>query len=79
MSVEPGAGGQTFINSTIKKIKHLDKLRNVKSQFLIQVDGGINNKTIHNCRQADIVVVGSYITNYNDYDKQLKNLQEIAN
>lgn len=61
MSVHPGKGGQTFINVSerLKKLKELKKQYN----FLISVDGGINNETIKYCKDSDMVVVGSYITN----------------
>lgn len=65
MSVEPGYGGQPFIDSTpnrIKKIKELTKDYNIS----LEVDGGINNETIKKIIPADIAVVGSYITNSTD-------------
>ena len=75
MSVEPGYGGQQFLPSTVLKIDELANIRKLNNyNFLIEVDGGINNKTICNCKNADIIVVGSYITN-NDYDKSIENLK----
>lgn len=65
MSVEPGKGGQEFINSSINKIKELDNLRKENNyQYLIEVDGGINDTNIDILKQnnVDIAVVGSYIT-----------------
>ena len=61
MTVEPGLGGQPFIESSIKKIKDLKKLIN-NTNVKIEVDGGINNKTINQVKEANIAVVGSYIT-----------------
>lgn len=61
MSVHPGKGGQSFIDVS-DKINKLNELKK-ESEFLIEVDGGINNETINYCKDADIVVVGSYITN----------------
>lgn len=69
MSVEPGRGGQSFIEDSVKKIEQLYNLREKNNyHYLIEVDGGINDKTINNCKYADICVVGSYITknNYED-------------
>lgn len=72
MSVEPGKGGQTFIMDSIDKIK---KLKELKGNYVIEVDGGINDSTIKYVSDADIVVVGSYITSGN-YEERIKNLKE---
>lgn len=71
MSVYPGKGGQKFIDIS-SKIKELKKY---EGNFLIEVDGGINNETIKYCKDADIVVVGSYITN-GEYEKRVESLWE---
>lgn len=64
MSVEPGFGGQPFMKEAIERIKYA-KLRNseLNGKALIQVDGGINDKTIEYVKNAgvDVVVAGSYI------------------
>ena len=72
MSVEPGKGGQSFIMDSIDKIK---KLKELKGDYVIEVDGGINDSTIKYVNNADIVVVGSYITSGN-YEERIKNLKE---
>ena len=72
MSVEPGKGGQSFIMDSIDKIK---KLKELKGNYVIEVDGGINDSTIKYVSNADIVVVGSYITSGN-YEERIKNLKE---
>ena len=72
MSVEPGQGGQSFIMDTVDKIK---KLKELKGNYLIEVDGGINDNTINLVNDADIIVVGSYITSGN-YEERIKNLKE---
>ena len=73
MSVEPGFGGQQFIETTIDKIKNL---RKKNKDIIIEVDGGINNTTIELIKSyANIAVVGSYITNNNDYQKAINNLK----
>jgi len=75
MSVEPGKGGQTFIEESIKKIEQLYALREKQNyKYLIEVDGGINDKTIKLCNKADIAVVGSFITNQ-DYEEAIKKLR----
>ena len=74
MSVEPGKGGQSFIEDSIIKIEQLYNLREKRDyKYLIEVDGGINNETIKLCEKADIVVVGSYITKQ-DYEEAIKSL-----
>ena len=75
MSVEPGKGGQAFIEDSVKKIEQLYVLREKNNyNYLIEVDGGINNETIKLCDKADIVVVGSYITKQ-DYDEAIAKLR----
>jgi len=73
MSVNPGFGGQSFIASTVDKIK---KIRQYSKTIDIQIDGGINDKTIQLCKDAgaNIFVAGSYIFG-GDYKEQIKNLK----
>lgn len=74
MSVEPGFGGQKFIDNSTNKINELYSLREKnRYSFLIEVDGGINDTTIDKVRDADIKVVGSFITN-GDYEEQIKKI-----
>lgn len=73
MSVEPGKGGQKFIESTYDKVKYL-KNKKKCYRYVIEVDGGINDENIINLK-SDIAVVGSFITNYSDYDKQIDKLK----
>lgn len=64
MSVEPGFGGQSFIESSLEKIKTLKTwIEAEKLDTVIQVDGGINQITGKQCVEAgaDILVAGSYI------------------
>ena len=72
MSVEPGFGGQEFITNSVDKIK---KLKELKGDFLIEVDGGINNQTIDLVKDVDIAVIGSYITSGN-YEEKIKSIKE---
>ena len=75
MSVEPGFGGQKFINTTLSKVDDLVSIRSHNHQsFLIEVDGGINNINIKNLN-CDIAVIGSYITNYDDYQVAIDTLK----
>lgn len=64
MSVEPGAGGQAFIESSVAKIAQLkQEIIQQNLPILIQVDGGINNITSQKCwqAQADALVAGTYL------------------
>lgn len=75
MSVEPGKGGQKFIDDSVDKINQLYKLREKYNyNYLIEVDGGINEKTSKLCKNADILVIGSYITNSNNYQEQINKI-----
>lgn len=64
MSVEPGFGGQSFMEESLPKIEAIkSELRKVNSKALIEVDGGINATTAKLCLNAgvDVLVAGSYI------------------
>jgi ribulose-phosphate 3-epimerase len=64
MSVNPGFGGQSFIESALPKIEKLRKMIDERGlKTLIEVDGGVSNKNIDLLKKAgvDIVVSGSYI------------------
>lgn len=75
MSVEPGLGGQSFIESTPDKIDKIKKMIG-KRNILISVDGGINIDTISKVKKADIVVSGSYIINSDDFEERINSLRE---
>ena len=73
MAVEPGQGGQPFLENSptrIKEIKNLIKDKNI----LLEVDGGINDKTIKLLKDVDIAVVGSYITTSDNMIEKVKTL-----
>lgn len=77
MTVEPGKGGQKLIPCTLNKVNELKRIREIHNYtFKIEVDGGINDRTIKLCKGADIVVVGSYITNSYDYKGRIKTIKE---
>ena len=64
MTVNPGFGGQSFISNSQRRIADAVELRNsLKTNFLIEVDGGINSKTIKSVLNAgcDVFVAGSSI------------------
>lgn len=76
MSVNPGKGGQKFLENSIEKINKLVQLREKFGyDYLIEVDGGINDETISFVKHADIAVIGSYITGGN-YEDRIKNVKE---
>ncbi len=64
MSVNPGFGGQKFIEGTYKKLRQLVNIKqSEKANFLIEIDGGVNNENSKKLTQygADILVAGSSI------------------
>lgn len=77
MSVEPGKGGQEFIYDSPVKINELDRIRKEKNySYLIEVDGGVNDITSKLCINADILVVGSFITSSDDYEEQIQKIKK---
>jgi len=80
MTVNPGFGGQSFISNSERRIAEAVELRNsLNAKFLIEVDGGINNKTINSVLKAgcDVFVAGSSIfhsDNISASTTELKNL-----
>ncbi|MBA3011099.1 MAG: ribulose-phosphate 3-epimerase [Proteobacteria bacterium] len=79
MSVNPGFGGQNFIRSSIEKISALSRLLAEKnSSAIIQVDGGVNQKTIHEIHKAGATsfVAGSAIFNTPDYRQTIQALRQ---
>ena len=80
MSVEPGLGGQKFLNSTLKKIRDLKKIINKEGYSIkIEVDGGINDATIKKLDGVDIAVVGSYIVKSDNYYNSVNGLLKSFN
>ncbi len=68
MSVEPGFGGQKFIEKSCERIAYAkSQVRQKNATALIQVDGGINKQTAQMVKAAgvDVIVAGSYIFNQN--------------
>ncbi len=72
MTVEPGLGGQAFLTSSIERLKKLKSI--INKNIKIEVDGGINNITIKDVKDADIAVVGSYITLSDDPINKINSL-----
>jgi len=79
MSVNPGFGGQSFIPNTLSKIERLKQMIDAKDlSVLIQVDGGVNEKTISRISKAgaDVFVAGSAIFGAGDYAKAIQILKD---
>lgn len=78
MSVNPGYGGQVFIENTYKKVKQLRELIDaVNPDCLIEVDGGVNyenGKKLFECG-ANVLVAGSFIFNSEDPMFTIQNLK----
>ena len=76
MSVEPGKGGQKFIEGTDKRIKEIRELLNSYNvPAIINVDGGINGDTVSLCRDADMVASGSYVVLSDDFQEKISSLR----
>lgn len=73
MSVNPGFGGQAFIDNAIKKIR---QIRELYPDIDIQVDGGINNITAQLVKEAgaNILVAGSYVFS-GDYKSRIDSIK----
>lgn len=79
MSVEPGKGGQKFIDKTIDRIKKIKKIiAKNKYNIKIEVDGGIDDKSITMLDGVDIAVVGSYIIKSDNYASKINKLLKIT-
>ncbi len=80
MSVNPGFGGQVFIENTFSKIKALKNLiTKQKSNTLIQIDGGVSDKNAAALLKegSDILVAGNYIFKSNDPKDNINKLKNI--
>ncbi|MGY8913774.1 MAG: ribulose-phosphate 3-epimerase [Flavobacteriales bacterium] len=81
MSVNPGYGGQSFIENTYDKIKALKELINRKNAHtLIEIDGGVNADNAKDLIDsgADVLVAGSFVFNSSNPTQTIKELKEIA-
>lgn len=81
MSVNPGFGGQSFIQASHKKVKALASLRNeLQLNFLIQIDGGVglNNIAQLSANGVDILVAGSSVFKAEDRSRRIHELVKLA-
>ena len=82
MSVNPGFGGQSFIENTYKKVsqlKHLIEFSN--AECLIEIDGGVTDKNANQLIEAgaNVLVAGSYVFKSDDPSETIKNLKKLVN
>jgi ribulose-phosphate 3-epimerase len=76
MTVEPGFGGQSFMMEQVNKIIDLKSLREKHNyKYLIEVDGGVNDKTAELCRDADVLVAGNSVFK-GDYKTTIQRLKD---
>ena len=81
MSVNPGFGGQSFIENTYAKVEKLKALINRKNaSTLIEIDGGVTNKNAKQLADAgaDVLVAGSYVFGAQDPIATIANLKAIT-
>ena len=76
MSVQAGYGGQEFKKVVISKIEYFTNLKDDGEEFLLEIDGGINDEIYHKLQRypIDIYVVGSYICSNENFDRPIKKL-----
>lgn len=80
MSVNPGFGGQKFIENTIQKVKRLRKLIDESgSKALIEIDGGVQNETAPRLVEAgaDVLVAGSYVFGSKNPEQVIHDLRSL--
>ena len=81
MSVNPGFGGQSFIENTYSKVEKLKALINRKNATtLIEIDGGVTNKNAKQLADAgaDVLVAGSYVFGAQDPIATIADLKQIT-
>lgn len=82
MSVEPGFGGQGFMDSVLPKVRRTrEAVARHGGQIWVQMDGGVSAETIERCAEAgaDVFVAGSAVYAAEDRDRAVRELRELAN
>lgn len=82
MSVNPGFGGQSFIENTYTKIQRLKEIITMhNADTLIEIDGGVTDENAAELSKAgaDILVAGSFVFKSEDQPETIKNLKQVAN
>lgn len=80
MTVNPGFGGQKFIEHSIQKVQRLKELiQKSGSHALIEVDGGVNHETAPRLVEAgvNVLVAGSYVFGAENPEQRIKELKEL--
>lgn len=77
MTVEPGFGGQAFMEDMMSKVR---ALKAKKPELIVQVDGGIQNQTVHTAAQAgvDVCVAGTSVFKADDAAAAITALKDAA-
>lgn len=76
MTVNPGFGGQSFMHDQVEKITELRRRFEGQSGApLIEVDGGVNDKTVEYLKDVDVLVAGSFIFKADDYKQKIDQLK----
>lgn len=82
MSVNPGFGGQSFIENTYQKVRKLKEMIHSKNATtLIEIDGGVTNTNAEKLVKAgaDVLVAGSYVFKSEDPMQTVKDLKALIN
>ncbi|NDB03390.1 MAG: ribulose-phosphate 3-epimerase [Flavobacteriaceae bacterium] len=81
MSVNPGFGGQKFIEQTYDKVRRLAKMREQsQSDFLIEIDGGVTSDNAAALKEAgaDVLVAGSFVFRSKDPTQTIASLKDLT-
>ncbi len=81
MSVEPGFGGQKFLDVVLPKVRRTrEAIKRHGGQIWLQMDGGVSSETIERCAEAgaDVFVAGSAVYAADDRDKAVRELRALA-
>jgi ribulose-phosphate 3-epimerase len=79
MSVNPGFGGQKFIERSVERLKKLRQMvSNINPNILIEIDGGIKEENIEQVALAgaDVFVIGSGIFSYENVEERIRRIKE---
>ena len=76
MSVNPGFGGQKFIESSLQKLREVKKIIGEKD-IMLEIDGGVNEENAHAIKEAgaNVLVAGSSVFNSDDPKKAIENIR----
>lgn len=78
MSVEPGFGGQKFMENSLAKIKYYADKRSSSDDYVIEVDGGVGSKNAHLVKDAgvDLIVAGSAVFKAEDRSAEIAAIKD---